>query len=72
MEQNPLDEHCLFAAGMICMSQEKNDDALVFFERLLEISPTHEMAQQALAAAKKPAVSMQRAQVIDFNKQMAS
>ena len=75
LEQNPQDEHCLFAAGMICMALEKTDDAQVFFNRLLEINPMHEMAQQALAAAHGPAVFAQnahRAQIIDFNKQMAS
>ena len=72
LEQNPLDEHCLFAAGMICISLERTDDAQVFFNRLLEINPMHEMAQQALAAAHGPAVSAHRAQIIDFNKQMAS
>jgi FkbM family methyltransferase len=50
LEKNPEDQEVLLALGQICMQQEKQDDAAVFFQRVLELEPTNSDAQMGLAA----------------------
>ncbi len=48
LESNREDVECLMAAGAICQSLDKNDDARTFLERVLEIDPWHAKAREDL------------------------
>lgn len=48
LESNREDVECLMAAGIICQSLGKNDDARSFLERVLEIDPWHAKAREDL------------------------
>jgi glycosyltransferase involved in cell wall biosynthesis/Flp pilus assembly protein TadD len=48
LESDREDVECLMAAGAICQSLGKGDDARTFFERVLEIEPWHAQARENL------------------------
>ena len=48
LSHNPHDVEALNATGMICTALGKIDDALYFFQRILEIEPSNESAANAL------------------------
>lgn len=48
LEANREDVDCLLAAGTICADMNKDEDARVFFERILSIEPWHQQAGGAL------------------------
>jgi FkbM family methyltransferase len=49
LSKNALDQETLLALGHICMDQEKFDDAMVFYQRILDIDPENAEANRALA-----------------------
>lgn len=54
LENNPKDEDCLLATGLICMSHKKIEDAKGFFEKVREINPNNQSALQALRQIDEP------------------
>jgi tetratricopeptide (TPR) repeat protein len=48
LEKDPEDVDCLAAAGTICAVLGRNEDARLFFERVLEVEPWHQLAMQVL------------------------
>ncbi len=53
LESNREDVESLEAAGTICLSIGKSEDARVFFERILEIEPWHAVAREQLDRVQK-------------------
>ena len=50
LEANPSDVETLLILGDICAAIEKNEDAKVFYNRVLELEPWHLKAQEKLDA----------------------
>ncbi|MFZ1985883.1 MAG: tetratricopeptide repeat protein [Desulfatitalea sp.] len=48
LESNREDVECMMAAGTICATLGKSDDARDFFERILQIEPWHAQARENL------------------------
>lgn len=45
---NPSDKEILLTLGHICIAQEKRDDAVMFYKKVLEIDPDHHEARACL------------------------
>jgi glycosyltransferase involved in cell wall biosynthesis/Flp pilus assembly protein TadD len=61
MESNHEDVDCLIAAGSICAGLDKESDARIFFERVLQIDPWHTQASDALRQMDLNAAAVDRA-----------
>ena len=67
LEVNPGDIDCLIAAGTICMGVGKNDDARVFFDRVLELDPNNRHVKDLLEDGGTNSQNTGRAQILDFS-----
>jgi Flp pilus assembly protein TadD/glycosyltransferase involved in cell wall biosynthesis len=54
LEANQQDLDCLMAAGTICASLNRHEDARVFYHRVLEIDPWYNQAREALSCVDSP------------------
>jgi Flp pilus assembly protein TadD len=61
LKRHPEDTEVLMAAGFICRSIDKPDDAELFFSRALEIEPWNLEASENLAKLKEDAGKVQAA-----------
>jgi glycosyltransferase involved in cell wall biosynthesis/tetratricopeptide (TPR) repeat protein len=64
MESNHEDVDCLIAAGSICAGLDKESDARIFFERVLQIDPWHTQAGDALRQMDLNAAAVDRAAAV--------
>jgi predicted Zn-dependent protease len=48
LRENPNDKEILLTLGHICVAQEKKDDAVTFYKKVLEIDPDHDEAKTCL------------------------
>ncbi len=71
LESNREDADCLVAAGSICAGFGMLEDARVFFNRVVEIDPRHQEAQEALAQLDVMDTGKSETPVIDSNQKMA-
>lgn len=71
LESNPEDTDCLLAAGIICERVERQEDARVFYDRVLEIEPRHHQAREALSRLGTDAGGDSTGAVVDFKQQAA-
>lgn len=54
LEQNPGDVESLLATGFVCTLLNKTDDAVTFYNRVIELDPFNRNASEALAKLQNP------------------
>jgi len=65
LEANPTDVETLVILGHICLSMEKQDDAKVFFDKVLEVEPWNADAREGLeqiVVGREPEVGGQKSE----------
>jgi len=71
LESNPEDTDCLLAAGIICERVEKQEDARVFYDRVLEIEPWNHQAREALSRLGTDKGGDSSGAVVNFKQKVA-
>ncbi|RJQ82998.1 MAG: glycosyltransferase [Desulfobacteraceae bacterium] len=71
LEADREDVECLTAAGTICRALDKKEDALVFYERVLQIEPWHAQAREALKCLTEESHAVVEGHMAAQGRQMA-